>query len=73
VRTSAIIVSASVRRRARVQRRVRILKHDLHPAAQGPQIVVGHLRDVLAVEHDAAGRGLGEAQDAAAEGALAAA
>jgi hypothetical protein len=57
----------------RVQRRVRILKDDLHAAAERAELLLGHLRDFPAVEEDAPRGGLDEAEDRAAERALSAA
>jgi hypothetical protein len=41
-------------RHARAERAERILEDDLHLAAQGPQLTLGELLQILAVEGDAA-------------------
>ena len=56
-----------------MQRRIRILKHDLEMAAQRPHRRSGQLRDVLAAQQDLAGGRLEQAHDAAAKRRLAAA
>src|SRR6266404_7533636 len=58
---------------ARVQRRVRVLKDDLHVAPHRAEIASGQREDVAAVERDGARRRLGEAQDTTSERRLAAA
>jgi hypothetical protein len=58
---------------ARVQRRVRILEHHLHAAAQRPQLVCTKLRDVLPIEEDSAFCRLVEPEDRSAHGRLSAA
>ena len=57
----------------RVERRERVLEDHLHPPAQRPQLAVAHVRDVLAVEHDAPVRRPVEAQDRPADRRLPAA
>ena len=58
-------------RMPRVQRRVRILEDHLHPSANGPELGVGHGRDVDPVEHDSSRRRLVEPQDRPTERRLA--
>ena len=62
------------RRLARAERRVRVLEHDLHFAPPAPQLRDGRgAADVLAVELDAARGRLGQTQQHAPGGGLAAA
>src|SRR6185436_13565730 len=58
---------------ARVQARVRILEDDLHLAAEGAHLRRAEREDVASVVHDAAVARLDQAEDEAAERALAAA
>src|SRR4051794_32727373 len=51
---------------ARVKRSVRILKNDLHFAAQLAQFAFAYRRQIAAIEFDFAARGLDQSQDAAA-------
>ncbi len=60
-------------RHSRVERAVGVLEDDLHVAADGPQLRGPQVGDVVAVEHDAAGRRLEQPQDRAAGRGLAAA
>ena len=57
----------------RVERRVRILEHHLHPLAQRPQLRLAEVCDVLAVEDDRATGRLVQAQQGPPDGRLAAA
>ena len=58
---------------ARVEAGERVLEHHLHAAAHGPQRAGGEVVDALAVEHHLAGGDVEQAQDAPADGGLAAA
>ena len=61
-------------RHTRGERRERVLEDDLHLRAQGAQLLVGEVIDLLSVEeHLTAGLGVIQAQDRAARGRLAAA
>src|SRR6185437_13672105 len=57
---------------ARIERRIRILKDDLHLAAQRAQRLAGEREHILPIEAHLARRGLDEAQNAPARGGLAA-
>lgn len=57
---------------ARVERGEGVLKDDLHVTAEAAQVAGTRGKNVLAVEVDAAGRGLDQAEDHASEGGLAA-
>ena len=57
---------------ARIQRRVRVLEHDLHPLPVGRELRLVELHQVDAVEQHRAAVGVVEPQQAAAERALAA-
>jgi hypothetical protein len=58
---------------ARVERSVGVLEHDLHPPAQASHRPRIKARQVMAVEGDAASRGLDQSQQKPARGRLAAA
>ncbi len=58
---------------ARIERPEGVLKNHLKLPATGAQGIAGHAGDVLAVQPDGAGGGVGEPHDGAAEGGLAAA
>ena len=58
---------------ARVERRVRVLEDDLHPAPVGPEGGAREAGDVPAVEQDRSRRGVDEPQQQPAHGGLAAA
>ena len=58
---------------ARVERRVRVLEDDLHVAPQALHLGAPRHHHVQAVEHDSSGGRLGEPQDHASGGRLAAA
>src|SRR5204862_6119411 len=55
----------------RVQRAIRILEHDLYPAAQRPELVSLEAREIHAAQTHFAARGLDEARDASGERRLA--
>ncbi len=57
---------------ARIERRERVLEHDLHVAPHGAQVAAGKAKHVLAVKGDLAFAGFDEAQHAARRGGLAA-
>ena len=57
---------------ARVQRRVRVLEHDLQPPAERPQLAAGELLDLAPVEADHARRRIEQAQHEPARRRLAA-
>jgi len=56
---------------ARIQRRVRILKNDLHVAPHPAHVAGAESEDILTFEFDAARGRLDQSQDAAADGGLA--
>ena len=58
---------------ARVERLVRVLVDDLHPAAEGPEILGREPRDLLTVEADRAAARLDQAQNRLRRGRLPAA
>ena len=58
---------------AGVQGRIGVLEDELHVAAHLLELLLAHLRDVLALEEHRAAGGTGEVHDAAARGGLAAA
>ncbi len=60
-------------RRARVERGVRVLEHDLHPAPVALELVALEVGDVVPVEDDSAAGRLDEAEERAPDGRLAAA
>ena len=62
-----------VHRHARVERAVRVLKHDLHAAPQRAQRACPERDHVLAVDRDAPGVGLDQSEDRPPHGGLAAA
>ncbi len=57
----------------RIERRLRILEHDLHLAAQRPHLTPIERGDVGALELDRARRGLDQTQQTPTDGCLAAA
>ena len=67
------LADAVADRRARVERRVRVLEDDLHPPPVGLQRGALERGDVRAVEDDRAGRRVDEPQQQPADGRLAAA
>ena len=60
-------------RHARIERGERVLEDDLHLPAVGPQLGLAQMRDVAAVDPDAAAGRLDQPQDRAADRRLAAA
>src|SRR2546425_13350630 len=54
-------------RHARVERSVRILEHDLHAAAQRPQLAGPERQHVPAVDRDATGVGLDRSEEHTSE------
>ena len=60
-------------RHARIERGERVLKDDLHLPAVGPQLGLAQMRDVAAVDLDAAVGRLDQPQDGAPDGGFAAA
>ena len=60
-------------RQPRIERLVRVLVDDLHPAAQRPQRALAERRQLVALEGDPAAHGLDQAQHGLGRGRLAAA
>src|SRR5262249_8343511 len=56
---------------ARVERALRVLEHELHALSQRTQLALGEMRDVSALEDEAAARRLVEPEQRAAERGLA--
>src|SRR5439155_24754244 len=54
-------------RHRRVERRVRVLEDDLHPAPELAQLALGHVRDLLSLEDDASLARLHEPEQRSAE------
>src|SRR5574337_1242719 len=60
-------------RHRRIERRVRVLEHDLHVPSQRTEMALRHLRDVVPLEGDFAARRANEPEERPPEGRLAAA
>src|SRR5262245_7840194 len=66
------VTDAVADRRARVQRRVRILEDDLHPSPEWLELVAVHAGDIGAIEDDRAASRVNQSQKQAADCCLAA-